>query len=246
MSVTEYEARFTELPHHAAFFIPTGAEKVRSWRWLKLSSIFAVKLREDMMRDERPRRSGSFSGTSSSARGAMARPSFRTPIPSSFSALPFKNVRKYCSKCGRGAAQQSSQIVTPAPVALPHSQSLRGGGHAVRGCPRGGGQVGGGSTSGSQARCYAFHVRPEIVASNDVIIMAFSGHMVSNDGIKLEPKKTEVVQSSPRPSTSTKIKSFLDLAGYYYRFVEGFSSNAAHLTKLTQNGVPFRWSNKCE
>ncbi|XP_070036481.1 uncharacterized mitochondrial protein AtMg00860-like [Nicotiana tomentosiformis] len=76
--------------------------------------------------------------------------------------------------------------------------------------------------------------------------VAFSGHMVSNDGIKLEPKKTEVVQSSPRPSTSTKIKSFLDLAGYYYRFVEGFSSNAAHLTKLTQNGVPFRWSNKCE
>lgn len=31
MSVTEYEARFTELPHHAAFFIPTGAEKVRQF-----------------------------------------------------------------------------------------------------------------------------------------------------------------------------------------------------------------------
>ncbi|XP_070034676.1 uncharacterized mitochondrial protein AtMg00860-like [Nicotiana tomentosiformis] len=63
--------------------------------------------------------------------------------------------------------------------------------------------------------------------------VAFLGHVLSNGGIKLDPKKIEAVQSWPKPSTATEIRSFLCLAGYYYRFVEGFSSIAAPLTQLT-------------
>jgi len=63
--------------------------------------------------------------------------------------------------------------------------------------------------------------------------VAYFGHMVSNEGIKVDPKKIKAVHSWPRPSSVTKIQSFLGLTGYYHRFVYGFSSIAAPLTRLT-------------
>lgn len=50
----------------------------------------------------------------------------------------------------------------------------------------------------------------------------------------------------PRPTTPTEVRSFLGLAGYYRRFVEKFASIAAPLTKLTQKGAKFQWSDTCE
>ncbi|XP_070035597.1 uncharacterized mitochondrial protein AtMg00860-like [Nicotiana tomentosiformis] len=76
--------------------------------------------------------------------------------------------------------------------------------------------------------------------------VVFFGHIVSGEGIKVDPKKIEAVQNWHRPASATEIRSFLGLAGYYHRFVEGFSSIAAPLTKLTQNGAPFRWSDDYE
>ncbi|XP_070056926.1 uncharacterized mitochondrial protein AtMg00860-like [Nicotiana tomentosiformis] len=76
--------------------------------------------------------------------------------------------------------------------------------------------------------------------------MAVLGHVASSEGIKVDPKKIEAVQSWPRSSSATKIWSFLILARYYRRFVEGFSSIATPLTRLTQKGSPFRWSDECE
>ncbi|XP_070040584.1 uncharacterized protein [Nicotiana tomentosiformis] len=61
------------------------------------------------------------------------------------------------------------------------------------------------------------------------------------EGIKVDLKKIEAVHSCPRPTSATEIRSFLGLAGYYHRFLEGFSSIAAPLTRLTQKGAPFRW-----
>lgn len=72
------------------------------------------------------------------------------------------------------------------------------------------------------------------------------GHIVSGEGIKVDPKKIEVVQNWHRTTLATEIRSFLGLAGYYCRFVDGFSSIAEHLTKLTQKGAPFRWSDDYE
>ncbi|XP_070011281.1 uncharacterized protein [Nicotiana sylvestris] len=52
--------------------------------------------------------------------------------------------------------------------------------------------------------------------------VAFLGHVVSRGGIKVDPQKIEAVKSWPQPTTPTEIRSFLGLAGYYRRFVEGF------------------------
>ncbi|PKU68481.1 putative mitochondrial protein [Dendrobium catenatum] len=48
------------------------------------------------------------------------------------------------------------------------------------------------------------------------------------------------------PTTVTEIRSFLGLAGYYKRFVEGFSKIATPLSRLTQKTVKFEWSSQCE
>nr|XP_018624073.1 uncharacterized mitochondrial protein AtMg00860-like [Nicotiana tomentosiformis] len=76
--------------------------------------------------------------------------------------------------------------------------------------------------------------------------IVFLGHVVSSEGVKVYPKKIEVVQSWPRSFTAIEIRSFLGLAEYYRCFVEGFSSIAASLTRLTQKGALFWWSNECE
>ncbi|XP_072064433.1 uncharacterized protein [Arachis hypogaea] len=49
-----------------------------------------------------------------------------------------------------------------------------------------------------------------------------------------------------RPTTVTGVRSFLDLARYYRRFIEGFSQIALSMTKLTRKEVPFVWTSECE
>ena len=75
--------------------------------------------------------------------------------------------------------------------------------------------------------------------------VAFLGHVVTKDGIQVDPKKIEAVSEWPRPTTVTEIRSFLGLAGYYRRFVQDFSKIAAPMTRLTQKNVKFVWSDAC-
>ncbi|KAH0776360.1 hypothetical protein KY290_007771 [Solanum tuberosum] len=49
--------------------------------------------------------------------------------------------------------------------------------------------------------------------------VAFLGHIVSGDGIKVDSRKIEAVQNWPRPTSPTDIRSFVGLAGYYRSFV---------------------------
>ncbi|XP_069150522.1 uncharacterized protein [Solanum lycopersicum] len=76
--------------------------------------------------------------------------------------------------------------------------------------------------------------------------VTFLGHVVSDQGVKVDPRKTEAVKKWPKPLTPTDIRSFLGLAGYYRRFVEGFSSIAAPLTTLTKKKSKFEWTDTCE
>ncbi|TYK21801.1 pol protein [Cucumis melo var. makuwa] len=76
--------------------------------------------------------------------------------------------------------------------------------------------------------------------------VSFLGHVVSSEGVSVDPAKIEVVTNWPRPSMVSKIRSFLGLAGYYRRFVEDFSRIASPLTQLTRKGTPFVWSPACE
>ena len=76
--------------------------------------------------------------------------------------------------------------------------------------------------------------------------VAFLGHIVSADGIKVDPAKVEAITNWSRPSTVTEVRSFLGLAGYYRRFVEGFSTIAMPLTQLTRKSNKFIWTDECE
>ena len=76
--------------------------------------------------------------------------------------------------------------------------------------------------------------------------MNFSGHVVSEIGIAVDHSKVEAVQEWQRLTNVFEVRSFLGLAGYYRRFVEGFSRIAAPMTWLTRKGVKFEWNEKCE
>ena len=75
--------------------------------------------------------------------------------------------------------------------------------------------------------------------------MAFLGHIISSEGVEVDPIKTEAVKNWPRPLTPTDIRSFLGLAGYLRRFIDVFLSISSPLTSLTQKKVTFEWSEAC-
>ncbi|KAG8497034.1 hypothetical protein CXB51_008258 [Gossypium anomalum] len=74
--------------------------------------------------------------------------------------------------------------------------------------------------------------------------VTFLGHVVSAEEIKVDPRKIDAILKWKPPRSVSKIRSFLGLAGYYRRFVEGFSVVAAPLMKLIRKGVPFVWTEK--
>ena len=62
--------------------------------------------------------------------------------------------------------------------------------------------------------------------------MSFLGHIVSKERIRVDPKEIEVVVEWKPPRNVTEVRSFLGLAGYYRRFVKGFSMTATPMTRL--------------
>jgi hypothetical protein len=76
--------------------------------------------------------------------------------------------------------------------------------------------------------------------------VAFLGHVLSAKGVAVDLSKIEVVSKWQTPKFVTEIRSFLGLAGYYYRFVENFSKIAKPMTELLKIDTPYVWSNKCE
>ncbi|XP_070014507.1 uncharacterized mitochondrial protein AtMg00860-like [Nicotiana sylvestris] len=76
--------------------------------------------------------------------------------------------------------------------------------------------------------------------------VAFLGHIISGEGIQVDTQKIEAVKTWPRPITPIEVRSFLGFAGYYRRFVDGFSSLSEPLTKLTQNGAKLQWTDACK
>ncbi|GJX20799.1 putative reverse transcriptase domain-containing protein [Tanacetum coccineum] len=69
---------------------------------------------------------------------------------------------------------------------------------------------------------------------------------VHSKGIHVDPAKIESIKDWESPKTPTEIRQFLGLAGYYRRFIEGFSKISKPMTKLTQKSVKFNWGEKEE
>lgn len=76
--------------------------------------------------------------------------------------------------------------------------------------------------------------------------ISFLGHIISKDGVEVDPAKVEAVRDWPVPKSVTEIRSFLGLAGYYRRFIHGFAKLAGPLTALTKKYARYDWSNECQ
>ncbi|GJV33448.1 putative reverse transcriptase domain-containing protein [Tanacetum coccineum] len=69
----------------------------------------------------------------------------------------------------------------------------------------------------------------------------FLKHVVNNNGIHVDPNKIEVVKNWKAPKTSSEIRLFMGLAGYYRRFIANFFKIAKPLTLLTQKNRKYEW-----
>ncbi|KAL1559458.1 hypothetical protein AAHA92_09799 [Salvia divinorum] len=74
----------------------------------------------------------------------------------------------------------------------------------------------------------------------------FLGHVVMTEGIRVDPANVEAVQLWKAPKTPNEIRSFLGLAGYYRRFIEGFSKIARPMTQQLKKGIKVNWTPECE
>ena len=75
--------------------------------------------------------------------------------------------------------------------------------------------------------------------------VSYLGHVVSADGVSPDPAKVSAVQRFPVPSDATELKNFLGLAGYYRRFIQGFSQLASPLFALLTKGHAYKWTDPC-
>ncbi|GJX58945.1 putative reverse transcriptase domain-containing protein [Tanacetum coccineum] len=83
-------------------------------------------------------------------------------------------------------------------------------------------------------------------ASTTILKVQFLGYVIDSRGIHLDPTKIESIKDWASPKTPAEIRQFLDLVGYYQRFIEGFSNITKSMTKLTHKGIKLDWDEKEE
>jgi hypothetical protein len=76
--------------------------------------------------------------------------------------------------------------------------------------------------------------------------VSFLGHIISEGGISIDPNKVKDVLSWNTPQSVSDIRSFLGLAGYYRRLIEGFSKISKTMTELLEKGKTFEWTPRHE
>jgi hypothetical protein len=76
--------------------------------------------------------------------------------------------------------------------------------------------------------------------------VGFLGHVISAGGVSVDPSKITSILERKASTNPTEVRAFLGLAGYYRKFVEGFSSIARPLTQLLKKDKKFEWTEKCE
>ncbi|GKC42886.1 putative reverse transcriptase domain-containing protein [Tanacetum coccineum] len=74
----------------------------------------------------------------------------------------------------------------------------------------------------------------------------FLGQVIDRNGVYVDPAKIEAIRNWAAPTTPTEVRQFLGLAGYYWRFIKGFSLISKPLTKLTQKDKKYEWGKEKE
>ena len=72
----------------------------------------------------------------------------------------------------------------------------------------------------------------------------FLGHIVSKDGVRMDPAKVEAIKTWPDLKTVHDVRSFLGLCSYYRRFIRSFAEIASPLHALERKGITFTWKDK--
>jgi hypothetical protein len=73
----------------------------------------------------------------------------------------------------------------------------------------------------------------------------FLGHIINREGLDVDPKKVTTILDWKAPKDVQGIKSFIGMASYYRRFIEGFSKTARPMTTLLAKKVEFKWTLAC-
>jgi hypothetical protein len=74
----------------------------------------------------------------------------------------------------------------------------------------------------------------------------YLGHILSEEGIAVDSEKIKSIEGWPTPRNVVEVRYFMGLAGYYKRFMEGFSKITHLITSLQNKGVIFEWNSNCE
>jgi hypothetical protein len=76
--------------------------------------------------------------------------------------------------------------------------------------------------------------------------VSFLGHVISSEGNVVDPSKVCDVLDWEPPKSVHQMRSFLDLAGYYRRFILNFSKILKHITELLKKCIKYIWSKQCD
>jgi hypothetical protein len=76
--------------------------------------------------------------------------------------------------------------------------------------------------------------------------VALLGHVISKGGISVDPRNVQDVLSWNAPTSVSDIRSFLGLAGYYRRFIDGYSKISKPMTEVLEKDKKFEWTSACE
>ena len=67
----------------------------------------------------------------------------------------------------------------------------------------------------------------------------YLGHIISKDGIHMDPKKLKIIEEWPQLQNLHELRSFIGMCSYYRRFIKKFSIIAGPLQDLTKKQVKF-------
>ena len=76
--------------------------------------------------------------------------------------------------------------------------------------------------------------------------LTFLGHVVGAEGVKVDPKKIEVVKEWPDPRDVHNVRQFLGLTNYFRKFIQGYAVICRPISALLCKGEDFAWTTECK